>query len=370
MVATSSELRVLDFGSVSPLRSQTLWHALAYGVDGGAPATVAFCRSTGPYVSVGYHRSLDEVDLGWCRRRGLPVYRRMVGGGPVYVDQEQLLFQLVLARELLSPSRTEAVRRVLDWAVPAFVAAGLDAALDEHGEISVGDRKVCGHGAAEIGRAVAVVGNVLGRFDHHEATAILAIADPARRVEVEQAMRRYVGAGEATIDADAFKVVAVGSFARHLDLDPRPGSLTPAERVRVAALDEQFESDSWRVGTGRTGPCALDVKIRAGVHVTDAGPKIDERFEATAPPGRMRPTAPPGRMQSTGPGHTLTASAGAVTIDDAADPRREPAQQCPVVAAAQTSAGIVTGASGSDGVDADSASALASGSSGGVPCRL
>lgn len=282
MVATSSELRVLDFGSVSPLRSQTLWHALAYGVDGGAPATVAFCRPTGPYVSVGYHRSLDEIDLSWCGRRGLPVYRRMVGGGPVYVDEAQLLFQLVLARQLLSPSRTEAVRRVLGWVVPAFVAAGLDAALDAHGEISVGERKVCGHGAVEIGRAVAVVGNVLGRFDHHAATAILAIADAARRVEVEQAMRRYVGAGEATVDPDAFKVVAVGSLARHLELEPRPGSLTPQEHAQVLVLDEQFESDSWRVGSGRPGPRALDVKIRAGVHVTDAGPKIDERLEPSA----------------------------------------------------------------------------------------
>lgn len=289
MVPTPSQLRVLDFGQVHPLRSQTLWHALAYGVGAGAPAAVAFCRPERPYVCLGYHRSLSELDLAWCEQHGLPVYRRMAGGGPVYVDQEQLLFQLVVPRQLLARSRAEAVRTVLAWAVPAFVAAGLDAVVDDTGEISVGPRKVCGHGAVEIGEAVAVVGNVLGRFDHHAATRMLAIPDPRLRSEVEQTMRRYVGAGEMAVDADAFKAAAVASFAQHLGLEPWPGSLTDAERTRLGQLDEQFEDDGWRAGTGRPAPSAFDVKIRAGVHVTGSGSMISAQLGA--PEARSMPAS-------------------------------------------------------------------------------
>lgn len=280
MVTAAPRLRVVDAGQVSPLRSQTVWHAVAYGVGAGAPATVSFCRAARPYVCLGYHRSLAEIDLDWCRQRGLPVYRRMAGGGPVYVDQHQLLFQLAVPRRLLAPSRTEAVRNVLGWMVPAFVAAGLDAVLDEHGEISVGQRKVCGHGAVEIGEAVVVVGNVLGRFDHSAATRILALADARARADVERTMRRFVGSATAEPDEEAFKAVAVESLARHLGLRPARGSLGAAERAQLARLDGQFESEGWLVGTARAAPTALDVKIRAGVHVTQAGPQVDPGLAA------------------------------------------------------------------------------------------
>ena len=40
-------LRVIDFGRVTPLRSQTLWHAVAYGVSDGAPPTLSFTRPSG-----------------------------------------------------------------------------------------------------------------------------------------------------------------------------------------------------------------------------------------------------------------------------------------------------------------------------------
>ena len=135
------ELRIIDFGQVSPLRSQTAWHAVAYGVSEGAPATLSFARPSHPYVCVGYHRDLAEVDRDYCRRHGLPVYRRMVGGGPVYLDSGQLFFQVTLPATAVSPSRVEALRVLLAPAVTAFQAAGVDARLDDDGEI------------CEIGRA-------------------------------------------------------------------------------------------------------------------------------------------------------------------------------------------------------------------------
>ncbi len=376
MVPMPSQLRVLDFGQVSPLRSQTLWHAVAYGVDGGAPATVAFCRPQRPYVCVGYHRSLAEIDLAWCRRRGLPVYRRMAGGGPVYVDQEQLLFQLVVSREMLPRSRTEAVRTVLNWVVPAFVAAGLDAALDEHGEISVGVRKVCGHGAVEIGEAVAVVGNLLGRFDHHVATAILAIPDAPLRSEVEQAMRRYVGTGETTLDADAFKEEAVSSFAHHLGLEPWPGSLTCAERTWLGQLDEQFESDSWRMGTDRSASPVLDVKIRAGVHVTESGPRIGVRLGSREAP--TRPCSVRSDRQATPSQETPSQATPSQATPSQATPSQATLSQAPPsgrgAAVLGSRATEVPGPAAPtpppDRAHASTGAPVAPSSSGGVPCRL
>lgn len=290
----TGQLRVIDFGRVSPLRSQTAWHAVAYGVSAGAPATLSFARPSAPYVCVGYHRDLAEVDLDYCRSRGLPVYRRMVGGGPVYLDEGQLFFQVCLPAAAVSPSRTQALRTLLAPAVAAFRATGVDARLDDDGEICAGDRKICGHGAGQIEDAVLVCGNLIERFDHERAAAVLAIADPVQRSETLRLMRRYVAATPA--DAAAFQAALAGAYAAALGLTPAPGALTAGERARLRELDEEFTSQEWLSGPlGARAPARpRQVKVRAGVW-TVAAQAGEARVVASVVSGtvdRARLTAP------------------------------------------------------------------------------
>jgi lipoate---protein ligase len=259
-------LRVIDFGRVSPLRSQTLWHAAAYGVSGGAPPTLSFARPSAPYVCLGYHRALDEVDQEYCRREQLAVYRRMVGGGPVYLDDGQLFFQICLPARDVPPVRAEALRMLLEPAAAAFRAVGIPAELDQDLEICLSDRKVCGHGAGQIEDAVVVCGNLIERFDHERAARVLALP-PALRSETHRMMRRYVAATPA--DPDEFRAAMVSTYASTLGLTAAPAVLTAAENARLAGLDAQFRDEQWIAGPerppARTAPQVRQVKVRAGV---------------------------------------------------------------------------------------------------------
>jgi lipoate-protein ligase A len=261
----ADDLRVLDFGRVAPLRSQTLWHAIAAGVSAGASPTLSFLRPAAPYVCIGFHRRLDEVDLAECRVRDLPVFRRMVGGGPVYLDDGQLFFQITVPASSLPPVRTAALRRLLAPAVAAFRECGIDAELDDAGEIVVGDRKVCGHGAGQLGDAVVVVGNLIERFDHEAAAAVLQAPSAVARAEVLRLMRRYVA--PTAVDAGAFRASAVRAYGESLDLPPRTGSLTNVEQERLDELDRRFSDPGWVRGADRPEPRHWQVKIRAGVSV-------------------------------------------------------------------------------------------------------
>ena len=258
------ELRVIDFGRVSALRSQTLWHALAYGVSAGGPPTLSFMRPSRPYVGLGYHRRLEEADIDACAAAGLPVFRRMVGGGVVYLDEHQQFFQICLPVAEVPRSREAALRRLLEPAVTAFRAVGVPAELDDEGEIVVGEAKICGHGAAQIDDAVVVVGNLIERFDHAAAARVLALPEDVRE-EVVRLMERYVLATPA--DSAAFRSAATSAYAEALGLEAVAGALSPYERERLFELDEKFRSPAWLRGPFAPAPPRPQVKIRAGVYV-------------------------------------------------------------------------------------------------------
>ncbi len=260
-----SELRVIDFGRVSPLRSQTLWHAVAHGVSVGEPPTLSFCQPDAPYVSIGFHRQLQELDLDFCRAAGLPVYRRMVGGGPVYLDDGQHFFQISVPAAVLPAARPAALRHLLAPAVDAYQAVGIDARLDADGEIAVGDAKICGHAAGQIEDAVVVVGNLITTFDHDRAAGILAAPHAEARAELLALMRRYVHATPA--DPAAFRSALAASYAGALGLDARSGAPTADEWMVVDELDRRFEDEDWLDGPIRPAQPGWRAKVRAGVWV-------------------------------------------------------------------------------------------------------
>lgn len=267
MLASSRSLRVIDSGAASALQSQTIWHALAYGVSESGQATLSFVQPTQPYVCLGYHRGLDELDLGFCTAAGLPVFRRMVGGGPVYLDDDQLFFQIVLPLREVPMVRAVALERLLLPAVQAFRDCGVDASLRD-GEICVGDRKICGHGAGQIADAVVVCGNLIGSFDHACATNILRLPDPAIRDEVERMMRRYVLATPAPT-AD-FKAALTSAYAAAFRWVPRRGELSTSERSELARLDREFVTSEWVAGEIPSRGPTIRIKIREGVRVARA----------------------------------------------------------------------------------------------------
>jgi lipoate-protein ligase A len=263
-------LRVCDFGRVSARRSQTLWHALAQGVSVGGPATLSFMRPSRAYVGVGYHRPAAEVDLDWCRKSALPVYRRKAGGGVVYLDDSQLFFQITVPAASLPGARHAALRLLLAPAVSAWRAAGVDATLDAAtGEVVVGAAKICGHAAAQIGEAVVVVGNLIERFDHAAAARVLTLP-PDARAEAERLMRRFVAATPA--DPAVFQAAAAAAYGAALELDPVPGTMTREERDHLGRLDARFATAAWLAGpvAGRPLPTTRVTKIRAGVFVVTA----------------------------------------------------------------------------------------------------
>lgn len=275
-------MRLLDLGTLSALRTQTTYHALARGVSAGAPDTLCLMSPSEPYVCLGFHRSFAELDMAEVRRRGLPVLRRQLGGGPVYLDPGQLLFQVVVHASRAPTSVERAYRLLLGPAIEAFRSLGVDASLQGVNDICVGGRKLSGTGMARIDDAVVCVGNMIFDFDHDAMAAVLALDDDARAAfaalqrRLLTTLHRELGRPVSRAEATG---ALVGAYERGLGTELVPGELTDVERRAVAELDETFTSAEW-LEEHLTDPRPVAIrqaKVRGGASVFVARAGGDDR---------------------------------------------------------------------------------------------
>jgi lipoate---protein ligase len=257
-------MRVIDFGTVSGLRSQTVWHALCRMVAPTDAPVLSFVRPMEPYVSIGYHRDLSEIDSDYLRAEGLPVYRRMVGGGPVFCDPGQVFFQVTLPVRDLPARRAAALTTTLEPAVRALRNLGVNAELDRFGEISVGVAKVCGHGAGQLGQGATVVGNLILDFDHVRATRVLRLTPAVREVALAL-MRRHVAA--TPVDPVLWQREMVEEYAKHFGSAPRDEHPNPLVKEEMTRMDRLLGREEFVAGVPRPVRPVRTVKVRAGVWV-------------------------------------------------------------------------------------------------------
>lgn len=84
-------MELYNLGIVPWQQSQLLYHALAHL---GREA-ICICSPATPYFCIGCHQDVtDEVDLDFCTKNSIPVFRREVGGGGVYLDADQFFSRL------------------------------------------------------------------------------------------------------------------------------------------------------------------------------------------------------------------------------------------------------------------------------------
>ncbi len=267
-----TRLRVVDAGTVGALRSQALWHGIAAAMTPGAAPVLSLCRPGAAYVSIGYHRRLDEIDGGVCRAEGLPVIRRQIGGGPVLIDADQLFFGITLPVRDAPAGVDRLYAQLLEPAAAAFRALGLDARLDGLNDIAVGERKISGTGAGQIGEAVVVVGNVIFGFDHERMARVLALPDRAMRAECLRLMRRHVG---SLADAGGREVTAADATAALREAygaafgTPVDDALSAEETAAVERWEARLADEAWTQGPrhGSAAPRGRRVKVRSDVFV-------------------------------------------------------------------------------------------------------
>lgn len=270
-------LRVLDFGQVSALRSQAVYHGLAETVRADSDPMLSLASPETPYVCVGLHQEIArEVDEAFCAEHGLPVLRRHVGGGAVYLDRNQLFTHFVFPRARAPRHAAELYPLFIEPVVRTYRDFGINANYRPVNDIHVDGRKIGGTGAASIGEATVMVGSFMLDFDTATMARCLRVPSEKFRDKLRQTLDDYMTTMVKQLGTVPPREDLLARFFHHchevLGLKPEADRPTDAELRAIEAAETALLDPEFIEMQGRK-LVALGVKIAADTHLTESALK-------------------------------------------------------------------------------------------------
>ena len=277
-------MKLYNLGHVPWLDSQLLYHAMPrLDVEG-----LVLLAPAEPYVCIGRHQDVNQdIDLDYCQANHIPVFRREVGGGGVYLDGQQLFFQMVLEKDrpLAQGSKEDFYRRMLEPVAKTYSDLGVPAVYKPVNDIITTDgRKISGTGAAEIADHVILVGNIIMDFDYETMVHVLKVPDEKFRDKIYKTMRENLTTLKRETGRMPLLEEVVPPLVSRFEevLGPlEPTDLPQAVHDKARELEPFFASDEWLHKRGKRVP-GRDVKIATAVNVLQRAHK--------APGGLLRAT--------------------------------------------------------------------------------
>ncbi|NLE45802.1 MAG: lipoate--protein ligase family protein [Chloroflexi bacterium] len=262
-------MKLNRLGTVSWEDSQLLYHAQPrLGREG-----LNLLSPGSPYFCLGYFQDAEqEVDVEYCREHSIPIFRREVGGGAVYLDGEQLFYQLIIHRDnpLAPASRDAFYRKFLQAPIAAYRALGIPAEYKPVNDILANGRKISGNGVGEIGEYIVFVGNLIVDFDYETMTRVLKVPDEKFRDKIFTTLqsnlttiRRELGAAPAR---DELWDLMAAKFSEVLGPMEVEATIDPDWRAETDRLAQTMLRDDWTYRS-RRGSGQRAVRIRSGVNV-------------------------------------------------------------------------------------------------------
>ncbi|MEM2146915.1 MAG: lipoate--protein ligase [Candidatus Jordarchaeaceae archaeon] len=286
------EWRLLDLGGLPGIETQTVYEAVALARSKNlVPDTLILCYPENPLVCIGYHQDLEkEVEYSFCQSHGIPVVRRILGGGAVYLDQGQLFYQVIVDRKnpKIPLSIKEFFQKLLEAPTKTYQDLGIPAVYKPINDIEVNGKKISGNGAGTLENAVNIMtGNIIMDFNYEMMVKILKVPSEKFRDKVAKSLEERMTTIKKElgqqIPPEKIKSLLIKNYQETLDIKLKKDKLTDWEKKTMNNLKEKYQSPEWlNMVSLRHPDLARKVKISSTTSITESAYK--------APGGLIRVT--------------------------------------------------------------------------------
>ncbi len=199
---------------------------------------------------------------------GVPVLRRPLGGGGVWIDRQQVCVVLVAPRQWFPARPQDWYAHALTPMLDVYVGMGWPVTL-AGSDIHLDGRKLAGSGAATIGAAALVGSSFLLDFSWTTFAGLVSAPSVAFRTWLTDALASQMTTWSAraeTPDSGWLSLVYRRAASQRFGWRWQQALLTEQERQVSLQLAQDLQPDEV-VSTRRTVP--FGIKIRGGCYLTE-----------------------------------------------------------------------------------------------------
>jgi len=245
-------LRVIDFAAGDPFYNMALDEAIARRIGSGrGPPTLRLYGWSPSAVSIGYFQEVrEEVDLDFCRSKGVEVVRRLTGGGAVIHTEGELTYSFAVKEG--DPAVPKDVQgsyaRICTPIVAALRRLGVDAAFRPINDIEVQGRKVSGSAQTRRFGAVLQHGTLLLDMDFALLPALTVRAEKLKDKGAADVRGRVTTLKEILrrdLNKERVGALVAEEFGRGFECELMRGSTSKEEEGLVPELAERYRSREW-----------------------------------------------------------------------------------------------------------------------------
>ncbi|MGE0119488.1 MAG: hypothetical protein AB7S71_08725 [Dongiaceae bacterium] len=270
-------MRVIDCGYVSARLSQAIWYGVAARMKPADEPALTLVNARDPYVCIGLHQDVRlEVADAYCAQKGIAVLRRRLGGGAVYLDENQLIFHFVFPRRRVPERASRLYPLFIEPVLRTYRDLGIDALYRPLNDIHVDGRKIGGTAAAVLDEATVLGGMFLFDFDTGAMARCLKVSSEKFRDKLHKTLDEYVTSMRRLLPELPSRAAVKSIFLRHVadcfDVAPHESAPTESEEVAVAEEVVRLADPDWISQVGRRF-AARGVKVAAGTYLSEGAYK-------------------------------------------------------------------------------------------------
>jgi len=285
----SEKWRLLKLGGIDPIETQIMYEAVATARERESVSdTIIFCWPKVPLVCIGYHQEVQrEIDYDFCQKNNIPVVRRILGGGAVYLDSGQLFYQIIASEDNPKVPNTidKLFAKLLQAPILTYQEIGIPVEYKPINDIQIQGRKISGNGVGKVAKVNILTGNLIINFNYEQMVKILKVPSEKFRDKVASSLKervttifREIG---NEIDKNYLMELLKKNFEKTLTIELQEDQLIEEETIILNNLRQKYLSREWLFQTSLRHSKLMQksqvlsetdrmVKIATGVYICES----------------------------------------------------------------------------------------------------
>lgn len=249
------EFRFIDLETHTAFENMAIDEAIMLAMkDNRVPPTLRLYRWNPSAVSIGTFQGLtDEVDVEFCKSRGIDFIRRITGGGAVYHDYNgEVTYSIIIPKghRLAPPDIIESYKILCSGIVKALEYLGIESEFKPINDVNARGKKISGNAMTRRQGCVLQHGTTLLDLDVSLMFSILKV--PQEKISdkmISDVKERVTSIREILgkeVQIEELREALKQGFSDALKIELIPSRLTAEEQETAKRLaQKKYSSHDW-----------------------------------------------------------------------------------------------------------------------------